>query len=428
VQLARSSDTEVETLVSTHQGPVQVLEAAEHLRLLQSVLDRLEPDFRSTLILSDIEGESCASIAASMGVPKGTVYWRLHEARKRFQRALRAERAGVMAHAMPARVEDAGRPREQLSLLALAVTPLWFLSGGRRLLRAGAAQPPVHYDVHVGLERHRELATSAAPPSWAPSSIGASAAGHSGGLAIYGVGGAGIAAAVALAVALLAHPKPPLSEERAAPAVSPAIPVAASPAPSPVPLPPPEPSTRVDLPVPLDALAPAVATRELSRAPSPRSSGATLDPSSSARTNEQAAGKPATSDTSPAAKHAAEKPTAAPVASAAPRTSKETNERAAADEVPENTTPVASDAQVEAKEIARAERMLSSNPAGALAAVQGLRARFNPSFLPEERDYVAVMALRALGRTDEANAAASRFLRAYPGGAFANRVRSAMEK
>jgi hypothetical protein len=67
--------------------------------------------------------------------------------------------------------------------------------------------------------------------------------------------------------------------------------------------------------------------------------------------------------------------------------------------------------------------MLSSNPAGALAIVRGARARFTPSFLPEERDYIEVMALHALGRSGEAETAASRFLRAYPSGAFSNRVR-----
>jgi hypothetical protein len=72
--------------------------------------------------------------------------------------------------------------------------------------------------------------------------------------------------------------------------------------------------------------------------------------------------------------------------------------------------------------------MLSSNPAGALGIVQSARARFKPSFLPEERDYVEVMALHALGRTDEAKAAASRFLSAYPGCAFGNRVRGAIGK
>src|SRR5205085_2167638 len=56
---------------------------------------------------------------------------------------------------------------------------------------------------------------------------------------------------------------------------------------------------------------------------------------------------------------------------------------------PSSAAAVASsDTQVEAREIARAERMLSSNPAGALAILRGARARFKPSFLPEERDYV----------------------------------------
>ena len=36
-------------------------------------------------MLHQLEGESCASIAAGLGVPVGTVYSRLHGARKAFR-------------------------------------------------------------------------------------------------------------------------------------------------------------------------------------------------------------------------------------------------------------------------------------------------------------------------------------------------------
>ena len=37
------------------------------------------------LMLHQLEGESCASIAAGLGVPVGTIYSRLHGARKAFR-------------------------------------------------------------------------------------------------------------------------------------------------------------------------------------------------------------------------------------------------------------------------------------------------------------------------------------------------------
>ena len=40
----------------------------------------------------EIDGMTCDEIAADMGVPVGTVYSRLHAARKQFQEALRRAR------------------------------------------------------------------------------------------------------------------------------------------------------------------------------------------------------------------------------------------------------------------------------------------------------------------------------------------------
>jgi RNA polymerase sigma-70 factor (ECF subfamily) len=38
-------------------------------------------------VLFEIEGESCDDIAAGLGIPVGTVYSRLHAARRDFQKA-----------------------------------------------------------------------------------------------------------------------------------------------------------------------------------------------------------------------------------------------------------------------------------------------------------------------------------------------------
>jgi RNA polymerase sigma-70 factor (ECF subfamily) len=63
--------------------PESVCERRESLALLQGALDELSPELRATFVLFELEGESCAAIADLFSVPVGTVYSRLHKARKR---------------------------------------------------------------------------------------------------------------------------------------------------------------------------------------------------------------------------------------------------------------------------------------------------------------------------------------------------------
>jgi RNA polymerase sigma-70 factor (ECF subfamily) len=51
---------------------------------LERALDALPIEQRAAFVLFELEGESCESIAAVWGVPVGTVYSRLHHARRRF--------------------------------------------------------------------------------------------------------------------------------------------------------------------------------------------------------------------------------------------------------------------------------------------------------------------------------------------------------
>jgi len=51
---------------------------------LERALDALPLEQRAAFVLFELEGESCESIAAVWGVPVGTVYSRLHHARRRF--------------------------------------------------------------------------------------------------------------------------------------------------------------------------------------------------------------------------------------------------------------------------------------------------------------------------------------------------------
>lgn len=73
-----------ETLADEARGPAERLEARRSLQRVQAALEHLSVEQRTAFILYEIEGESCESIAAMWEVPVGTVYSRLHHARKRF--------------------------------------------------------------------------------------------------------------------------------------------------------------------------------------------------------------------------------------------------------------------------------------------------------------------------------------------------------
>jgi len=49
-------------------------------------------DQRTLLALHHLEERPVAEIAAALGVPVGTVKWRLHDARRALERAMEAER------------------------------------------------------------------------------------------------------------------------------------------------------------------------------------------------------------------------------------------------------------------------------------------------------------------------------------------------
>lgn len=68
--------------------PEQELERLRAQRRLERILDRMSPVKRATFIMFELEGLSCDQIAEVTGVPVGTVYSRLHSARRQFERSL----------------------------------------------------------------------------------------------------------------------------------------------------------------------------------------------------------------------------------------------------------------------------------------------------------------------------------------------------
>ena len=88
-QLSRDTGervTDVEQTVLDHLGADAI----------QQAIDRLPPQFRTTVQLADVEGLSYADIAEATGVAKGTVMSRLFRGRRLLQRALweQAQQAG----------------------------------------------------------------------------------------------------------------------------------------------------------------------------------------------------------------------------------------------------------------------------------------------------------------------------------------------
>jgi len=57
-------------------------------------LARLSQPKRLTLLMAEVEGLTCAEIAEALAVPIGTVWTRLHAARRELRQALDAERSG----------------------------------------------------------------------------------------------------------------------------------------------------------------------------------------------------------------------------------------------------------------------------------------------------------------------------------------------
>ena len=79
-----------DTVADAHSrevDPARAAETTEALNRVQAALDSLDPERRAIFILFELEGEPCQAIAAAFGIPVGTVYSRLHKARKQFKEA-----------------------------------------------------------------------------------------------------------------------------------------------------------------------------------------------------------------------------------------------------------------------------------------------------------------------------------------------------
>ena len=72
-------------VVASGPGPEESAMRQLDSEALHAALDRLPDDFRTAVVLVDIQGLSCAEAADIMGTPRGTVLSRLHRARTRLR-------------------------------------------------------------------------------------------------------------------------------------------------------------------------------------------------------------------------------------------------------------------------------------------------------------------------------------------------------
>lgn len=84
------ADDDAVALVPAPDDVFERAAATEALSRVERALASLDLDHRAVLVLFELHGETCEAIAAGLGVPLGTVYSRLHNARRKFQKAYEA--------------------------------------------------------------------------------------------------------------------------------------------------------------------------------------------------------------------------------------------------------------------------------------------------------------------------------------------------
>ena len=82
-----------EDVLDEHANPEDVLVLRQRRLALGAIMDELDLEKRALLVMFEIDELPCEEIATVLGVPLGTVYSRLHGARKAFEKAVARFRA-----------------------------------------------------------------------------------------------------------------------------------------------------------------------------------------------------------------------------------------------------------------------------------------------------------------------------------------------
>lgn len=78
-----SRDVDGDTDAGYDRTPSRWAELSDRLRKTFSAIAELSPTLRITLVLATVQGMSYRDIAELLGIPEGTVAWRVNEARKK---------------------------------------------------------------------------------------------------------------------------------------------------------------------------------------------------------------------------------------------------------------------------------------------------------------------------------------------------------
>ena len=66
-------------------NPSESLACADEAAVIRAAVDALAADLRAAIVLHYFDEMSVPEIAAALSVPEGTVYWRLHEGRRKIR-------------------------------------------------------------------------------------------------------------------------------------------------------------------------------------------------------------------------------------------------------------------------------------------------------------------------------------------------------
>jgi RNA polymerase sigma-70 factor (ECF subfamily) len=93
-QRAQAEGLSAETVGAAPATPEGVLAMQRAAQGMQRALEAMDPGARAVFVLFELEGQSCEQIAAGLELKLGTVYSRLHGARKAFHAHVARQQGG----------------------------------------------------------------------------------------------------------------------------------------------------------------------------------------------------------------------------------------------------------------------------------------------------------------------------------------------
>jgi len=90
------------------EDPVATAEEAELASQVQACIEKLPEPYRTTLIVTELDGLSCKELAEMEAIPHATARWRLHHARKLFRDIWERRVLKIRSHEADSSDDDLG--------------------------------------------------------------------------------------------------------------------------------------------------------------------------------------------------------------------------------------------------------------------------------------------------------------------------------